>query len=346
MFLPPALLRSTYVGTSHGHGHAKGDELDMRDPAPSQSDSGAATPAGVGFAPIDAARAPKIPSPTRPVEYYKQHSLAAQNWGAIGGSGAPMRQVSAEEARATVLRGLLDTPLEESGRSPREWALAVAIHVLIVAALVLIPLAFLEKIDSDNLQAMYLTMPRPPAPAPPPSAAELPARHAVHTMRFAQAITMPTAIPKKILEVKDEGAPEVDAAGAVPGGVAGGENGGVLGGVLGGMSNGPTPPPAPAQPPKRGVQRVGGDVRAPRQTLRVDPDYPRIAMTAKVEGVVVIDAVIDEHGNVMQARAVSGPGLLISAALQAVLKWKYEPTYLDGQAVPIEMKVEVGFHLH
>ncbi|MGB9070354.1 MAG: hypothetical protein WCC21_17435, partial [Candidatus Acidiferrales bacterium] len=144
----------------------------MRDPAPSQSDSGAATPAGVGFAAIDAARAPKIPSPTRPVEYYKQHSLAAQNWGAIGGSGAPMRRVSAEEARATVLRGLLETPLEESGRSPREWAVAVAIHVVIVAALVLIPLAFLEKIDSDNLQAMYLTMPRPPAPAPPPSAAE------------------------------------------------------------------------------------------------------------------------------------------------------------------------------
>jgi periplasmic protein TonB len=324
----------------------KETELDMSDPAPSQSDSGAATPAGVGFAPIDAARAPKIPPATRPPEYYKQHSMAARNWGAIGGSAAPMREVSAEEACATVLRGLLDTPLEKSGRSPREWAVAVGIHVVIVAALVLIPLAFLQKIDSDNLQAMYLTMPRPPAPAPPPSAAQLPARHVVHSMRFARAITMPTAIPKRIVEVKDEGAPEVDAAGAVPGGVAGGENGGVLGGVLGGMSNGPAPPPASPQPPKRGIQRVGGDVRAPRQILRVDPDYPRIAMTAKVEGVVVIDAVIDEHGNVIQARAVSGPGLLIPVALQAVLKWKYEPTYLDGQAVAIEMKVEVGFHLH
>jgi protein TonB len=332
------------LGTAPGT--PKETELDMRDPAPSQSDSGAATPAGVGFAAIDAARAPKIPLPTRPREYYKQHSLAAQNWGAIGGSGAPMRQVSAEEARATVLRGLLDTPLEKSGRSPREWAVAAAIHVVIVAALVLIPLAFLQKIDSDNLQAMYLTMPRPPAPAPPPSAAELPARHVVHPMRFAPAITMPTAIPKKIVEVKDDGPPEVDAAGAAPGGVAGGENGGVLGGVLGGMSNGPASPPAPPPPPKRGIQRVGGDVRAPRQILRVDPDYPRIAMTAKVEGVVVIDAVIDEHGNVIQARAVSGPGLLIPAALQAVLKWKFEPTYLDGQSVPIEMRVEVGFHLH
>jgi periplasmic protein TonB len=316
----------------------------MRDPAPSQSDRGETTPAGVGFAAIDAARAPKIPPPTQPVDYYKQRSLAAQNWGAIGGLAAPMREVSAEEARATVLRGLLDTPLENSGRSPREWAAAAAIHVVVVAALVLIPLAFLQKIDSDNLQAMYLTMPRPPAPAPPPSAAPLPARHVVRQSRFA--LTMPTAVPKKILEVKDEGAPEVNADGAMPGGAAGGENGGLLGGVLGGMSNAPAAPPASAQAPKRGILRVGGDVRAPRQTLRVDPDYPRIAMTAKVEGVVVIDAVIDEHGDVVQARAVSGPGLLIPAALQAVLKWKYDPTYLDGQAVPIEIKVEVGFHLH
>jgi periplasmic protein TonB len=317
----------------------------MRDPAPSQSDSGAAKPPGVGFAAIDAARAPKIPSPTRPLEYYKQHSLAAQNWGAIGESGAPMRQVSAEEAQATVLRGLLDTPLEKSGRSPREWVAAVVIHGVVVAGLVLIPLAFLQKIDSENLQAMYLTMPRPPAPAPPPAAADLPVQHAVRHIRLAPAIVMPTVIPKKTVEVKDEGAPEVDAAGAAPGGVAGGENGGVLGGVLSGMSNGSLPPPAPP-PTKHGVQRVGGDVRAPRQILRVDPDYPRIALTAKVEGVVVIDAVIDEHGNVVQARAVSGPGLLIPAALQAVLKWKYEPTYLDGQAVPVEMTVEVGFHLH
>jgi protein TonB len=316
----------------------------MRDPAPSQGNPGAAAPHAVGFAAIDAARAAKIPAPTQPAEFYKGRSLAARNWGAIGGSDAPMREVSAEEARATVLRGLLDTPLENSGRSPREWAVAVVIHVVIVAALVLIPLAFLQRIDSANLQAMYLTMPRPPAPAPPPSAADLPVRHAVRHIRFVPAIVMPTAIPKKIVEVKDEGAPELATAGATPGGVAGGENGGVLGGVLGGASDGPAPPPPPA--PKRGIQRVGGDMKPPRQILKVDPDYPRIAMTAKVEGVVVIDAVIDPQGNVIQAHAISGPGLLIPAALQAVLKWKYEPTYLDGMPVSIEMKVEVGFHLH
>jgi len=192
---------------------------------------------------------------------------------------------------------------------------------------------------------MYLTMPRPPAPAPPPpSAPDLPVKRAVPHFH-ATTITMPTAIPKKIVEVKDESAPEVNAGG-VMGGTPGGEAGGVLGGVLGGVGNGPAPPPPPPAPVKKSIHQVGGDVKQPREIHREEPVYPVIARTAKVEGTVVIEAVIDEEGNVVQARAVSGPGLLIPAALQAVLKWKYEPTILDGMPVSVRMQVTVGFHLH
>jgi protein TonB len=317
----------------------------MSDPAQREDASATSTSSGVGFAPIDAAKAGKIPAPTQDADFYKKRSLAARNWGAIGGSGAPMRQVSAEEARETVLQGLLDIPLERSGRSPREWVVAAVIHVVIVAALVLIPLAFLQRIDSENMQAMYLTMPRPPAPAPPPpSAPDLPVKRAVPHFH-ATTITMPTAIPKKIVEVKDLSAPDVNAGG-VNGGIAGGEAGGVLGGVLGGVGNGPAPPPPPPAAAKKGIHQVGGDVKPPRQIVGGQPDYPVIAKTAKVEGNVQIEAVIDEQGNVVQARAISGPGLLMPAALQAVLKWKYEPTYLDGMPVSIRMQVTVGFHLH
>jgi protein TonB len=317
----------------------------MRDPAQREDVSPTATPAGVGFAPIDAAKAGKIPAPTQGADFYKRHSLAAQNWGAIGESGTPLRQVSADEARDTVLNGLLDIPLERSGRSPREWVVAVIVHIVIVAALVLIPLAFLQRIDTENMQAMYLTMPRPPAPAPPPpSAPDLPVKRAVPHFHAA-TITMPTAIPKKIVEVKDESAPEVNAGG-VTGGTLGGETGGVLGGVLGGVGNGPAPPPPPPAAVKKGIHQVGGDVKPPRAISTPQPEYPVVARTAKIEGSVVIEAVIDEEGNVVQARAVSGPGLLIAAALQAVLKWKYEPTILDGMPAAVRMQVTVGFHLH
>jgi len=94
------------------------------------------------------------------------------------------------------------------------------------------------------------------------------------------------------------------------------------------------------------VYRVGGDVKPPRAITIVPPIYSPIARAARAEGAVVVDAIIDEHGDVVQARAVSGPGLLMSAAVQAVAQWKYEPTYLDGTPVAIRMEVQVYFNLH
>ena len=60
----------------------------------------------------------------------------------------------------------------------------------------------------------------------------------------------------------------------------------------------------------------------------------------------LLDAVIDEHGNVVQARVLSGHPLLIDAALKAVLQWKYEPTTLNGQPVSVELQVQVHFNLN
>jgi protein TonB len=66
-------------------------------------------------------------------------------------------------------------------------------------------------------------------------------------------------------------------------------------------------------------------------------------MQAHIHGTVVVDAIIDERGNVVQARAVSGHPLLIAAALRAVLQWKYEPTSLNGQPISVELQVLVNF---
>jgi protein TonB len=78
----------------------------------------------------------------------------------------------------------------------------------------------------------------------------------------------------------------------------------------------------------------------------VQPPYSPVARAARIEGDVVVDAVIDEHGNVVRAHAISGPDVLIPAALAAVQQWKYAPTYLNGEAVSIGMNVTVQFRLH
>jgi protein TonB len=73
--------------------------------------------------------------------------------------------------------------------------------------------------------------------------------------------------------------------------------------------------------------------------------YSPIARQAHIEGTVILDAIIDEQGNVTQVRVVSGPALLLSSALKAVSERKYAPTVLDGQPVSIRLNVTVEFHL-
>jgi len=75
------------------------------------------------------------------------------------------------------------------------------------------------------------------------------------------------------------------------------------------------------------------------------PIYPVLARQTKVQGVVTIDAVIDTEGDVVEMRVVSGHPLLISAALEAVKQWKYEPTYLNDQPIAVQLFVTVNFQL-
>jgi protein TonB len=92
------------------------------------------------------------------------------------------------------------------------------------------------------------------------------------------------------------------------------------------------------------IVRAGSILKAPRQTYSVDPVYPPLAREARITGTVIVDAVIDEHGNVVEARAVSGHPLLLEPALRAVQQWKYEPTSLNGQPVSVELQVQVHFN--
>jgi protein TonB len=91
--------------------------------------------------------------------------------------------------------------------------------------------------------------------------------------------------------------------------------------------------------------RVGGDVREPRKILDVTPVYPQLATRARVEGIVIIEATIDTRGRVVNASVLRGVPVLEEAALEAVRKWVYTPTLLDGVPTPVIMTVTVRFRL-
>ena len=102
------------------------------------------------------------------------------------------------------------------------------------------------------------------------------------------------------------------------------------------------PPPAPVT---HGPVRVGGAVRAPRRLEAIAPIYPPIAMSARVEGVVRLEALIDEQGRVGSVRVLRSVPLLDTAAVDAVRTWRYTPTLLNGVPVPVLMTVTVSFRL-
>jgi len=270
----------------------------------------------------------------------------------VGPTGKPAKSIrlAPTTQKDVFLSALLETPTTKTlRRSPLEWAAATALHIAILATLIIVPLYTTGTIQVSKYEDTTLVAP-PGAPAPPPPpAGRAIAPHISPTrpkLTYTQGkLTVPASTSKTVSLDNTGVAPDLGGVvGGVPGGVAGGELGGSLGGVFGGTGT-LVPVPPPPQPAVKRIVRVGSNLKAPRQIYSVQPEYPPLAKQTRVWGIVVVNAVIDEHGNVVQARALSGHPLLIPAALNAVLQWKYEPTTLNGTPVAVEMEVTVRFNL-
>ena len=116
----------------------------------------------------------------------------------------------------------------------------------------------------------------------------------------------------------------------------------------------PPPPPPPATAPSAtntsdlgGLQpvRVGGNIPTPTKITDARPHYPEEAIKARVSGMVVLEAIIAPDGSVHSAKVLRSIPLLDEPAIEAVKQWRYEPTYLNGVAVPVIMTVTVNFSL-
>jgi len=116
-------------------------------------------------------------------------------------------------------------------------------------------------------------------------------------------------------------------------------------GDLPGVGSASVAAPPPPDPSSEGPVQVGGTVKEPKLISSVPVVYPSVAKDSRVQGDVVVDTQIDKNGNVVHMKVTSGPMLLRQAALDAVRKWKYEPSTLDGQPVSVEMLVTVKFRL-
>lgn len=242
---------------------------------------------------------------------------------------------------------LLEENRFKTGSRKLKLAVSVLLHVTVITLPVFIGLFFTDTINIKQYAAATMLVAPPPPPPPPAAMAIIKAAPSRARFITAGKLFAPTVIPRQIAEVKEAPIePESfgGVQGGVPGGVSGGQMGGVIGGVLGGVLSTAAKPVVPA-PLKPAPLRVGGRVKPPRAIVQPPPEYPVLARQARIQGQVQVDAVLDGQGNVIEMKVVSGPPLLYQAALDALKKWKYEPTYLNDQPVAVQMLVTVTFVL-
>ena len=239
-----------------------------------------------------------------------------------------------------------DSLMESAGKIKTKQkattAISFILQILLIGVLVLIPLVFTEALPKQQLMT-FLVAPPPPPPPPPPPAVEIKVVKPRATDLDNGQLRTPTAIPKKVAMIKEDEPPPTTGVAGVVGGVPGGVPGGAMGGVLGGIiGNAPAVVPKAATPQR---VRVSQGVSQGLLIRQVKPTYPPLARSARIQGTVVLQALISKDGSIENLHLVSGHPMLAPAAIEAVKQWKYKPYFLNGEPVEVETTINVNFTL-
>jgi len=229
-----------------------------------------------------------------------------------------------------------DTAPRLPGGNRSTVLLSSALHVIVLGAVVIVPALFASDRLPDVAAMTAFVVAAPPAPPPPPPPPTATPQRVVESHPDAAPVEAPSSVePEPVRDM-------VEATSGMEGGVVGG----VVGGIVTGLQAAPPPPPPPPPPAApEGPVRVGGNVRPPVLVHRVEPMYPDFAARARVEGTVILEAVIDEQGAVQSLKVLRSVPLLDKAALTAVEQWRYSPVMLNGRPVQAILTVTLSFRM-
>jgi protein TonB len=241
---------------------------------------------------------------------------------------------------------LLEVDSSEKWRRKLSALSSITLQCLMLGVVLVVPLMFTEALPKQQLLTMLIGP--PPPPPPPPPAAAIPAqivRH-VDSDLMDGGLRTPSRIPQKVEMIRETEAPAPlmtggGVVGGVPGGIAGGQLGGVIGGIVSSTSRLPSLPRLVMEAPTR--IRVSQGVVEGMVIHKVEPTYPLLARQARIQGEVMLAAIISKEGTIHNLQLVSGHPLLIPAAPQAVQQWRYRPYLLNGEAVEVETTILVTF---
>jgi protein TonB len=230
-------------------------------------------------------------------------------------------------------------------RSPWSMAASLTVQTGVVGSLLLIPLLRPEgpfmKLEAPPLiyRANVLMPTRVPAMVQRSSAT---VAHSV----YRPSITVPRSIPRGVEHIED--APELGFQSDIVGAISSGGSIDRFFAAIGERLPATTPTPiknveTPAPP--SGPLRVNSSVQGALLKFGPKPAYPILAKTTRVQGTVRLTAVVGTDGAIRNLRLISGPPLLVRAAMETVSTWRYQPTLLNGAPVDVITEIDVNFTL-
>lgn len=228
-------------------------------------------------------------------------------------------------------------------RRPWTVGISLVLQTGLVSVLLIVPLLHVAKLDLPAKIQITLPVERVDLKATPARQAAAHSSAIARPVFRVAVLHAPTTVPKTIVMTPD--APEI----GIP--VAVGAGGPSIGSVLSGLTIAPptpsvvhTAPSRPATP--SGPVRVSIGVQAAKLIVGPKPAYPPLARTTRVQGAVRLQAVIQRDGTIGHLQVLSGPPLLIDAAVEAVQRWRYQPTLLNGEPVEVITEIDVNFALN
>lgn len=236
-----------------------------------------------------------------------------------------------------------DSVLEVSWaqRSRRSWMTLASFGIQALGIAFLIMLSVAKPVGLPLLRPISLPMTLGPPPGPAPAVQHSRVTNVTQSNLADNIVIAPREVPRSIAMV-DEGVPPPQLSFrdyGVQNGMSAGSPNGVFDSIAKSLNRAVIPPRPIAHPLRVSHVMEGNLIYKPQ------PEYPPLARSGRIQGQVVLSAVISKEGTIENLRVVSGHPMLVRAAIDAVSRWRYRPYLLNGEPAEVETQIMVNFSL-